>query len=866
MKQNQYVDKKFNFVTKLLLTFSFSVLFVLFFRSYCHAVVTGRVIDLLNNLPAYVCSGKTWLAIFTFFVLISFYSLYYKKINIFLFEYRYFIAFVCFVLCVLFEVNGSSIGLYCSFFGENDNDIVLGISRVSRHDEWNVFTPMGISQYYNYSGSFPYFSDTVRGCPTDVFLEYGQAAKNPLVIFRPFFWGYLFLPVAKGMAFFWSGRLIALLLVSFEFGLLITKNNKPLSIVMAIMIAYAPVVQWWFAINGLVEMLIYTQFSVLCMQKYMKELSFVKRIVFLALIVICAGGYALTLYPAWMIPCAYVLFTLIAWVFVDNYRNCKMMKRDWVCIFFAVLSFAFSMVYLYYKSSDAIHALRNTVYPGSRFVTGGGMLNRLFLYITNIWHPILNEGAVSNVCESSYFIDFFPICWILPITALAKTDKKDFLLKLLLFVGIFFGVYCVFGFPAIIARITLLSNCQPERVIVLFGFCNVILFVRALSLQQTSRFTLLKSVAISFVVILIALQACKALNPMYLYQHNKILFVTMLIFFCLYAFLLAFSYGRFSVIWKCGCVMLVLAAGFLVNPIRRGIKSVESIAVLQKIKEIHLQDPEGKWITENSCVPINASIMMGAPTINSTNVYPNLERWHIIDPKKEYESIYNRYANFNINLDDVEQPIFELSNRGDSFSCVLSINDLRKLGVSYIITNRDLYGYVYRGDIQYLASVSGYYFYKVNEIPNNKKNKISLPSLPSRAILSEAHNKGVWIGTPDGDVVNGMGISRITINTNKHFITINGWSVDLDNLTNPKKVYLVCGENIAECDVSILRPDVKKALGTDSDLAGFSIMLPIEFFLKKEDRSKLVDSMSFMLVTKDNFLLEPIVYEIKSNF
>lgn len=635
----------------------------------------------------------------------------------FIFEKRFVLIFLAFVICVVFEISGSSIGLWCSYFGDKDTDILFGVSRPIRSDEWAVFTPMGISQYYNYSGSFPYFSDTVRGYPTDIFLEYGQAVKNLLVVFRPFYWGFLFLPVAKGLSFFWCGRLLALLIVSFEFGLLITNKRKLLSLTLAIMIAYAPTVQWWFAINGLVEMLIYIQLSVLMLKKYMTDSRFAFRILYLFVIVICAGGYVLTFYPSWMIPCAYILLALAVWVFLENRKNCKMHAADWTCCGVAVLIFALSMMYLYHMSKDTINSLINTVYPGSRFETGGGMFNHLFLYITNIWHTVRGDGAWGNVCESSYFIDFFPVCWILPVLTLIRNQHKDKLVQLLLFTSIFLGIYCIFGFPRTIAKISLLSNCQAARVLVAFGFCNTLLLIRTLSLSNfvciSSSF---KSAVVAFVAIFIAIQACKVLNSNYLYKHKIILLGTILVFFFLYFCLLS-NNEKSKNIWMYGTIALTLFSSFLANPIRHGIASVEKISVLKTLQEIHLQEPSAVWMIENLGFPINnTGLLVGAPTINSTNVYPNLDRWHLIDSERKYESVYNRYAHIVMKLEDVSEPSFELLNP-DQFLCTLSIYDAKKLGISYFMSNRAFHSYVHRGDLKVLAENNGFYFYRINETP-----------------------------------------------------------------------------------------------------------------------------------------------------
>lgn len=90
------------------------------------------------------------------------------------------------------------------FRNQNTSETLIGISRSIRSDEWAVNTPMMISQYFNNAAPFPYFSETIRGALTDVFIVYGQPVLNIVEIFRPFHWGYLLLSPAKGLAFFGS--------------------------------------------------------------------------------------------------------------------------------------------------------------------------------------------------------------------------------------------------------------------------------------------------------------------------------------------------------------------------------------------------------------------------------------------------------------------------------------------------------------------------------------------------------------------------------------------------------------------------------------------------------------------------------------
>ena len=43
------------------------------------------------------------------------------------------------------------------------------------------------------------------------------------------------------------------------------------------MVVLAPAVQWWFAINGFVEMLIFAQLSIILLKKYMLTKNYVIR-------------------------------------------------------------------------------------------------------------------------------------------------------------------------------------------------------------------------------------------------------------------------------------------------------------------------------------------------------------------------------------------------------------------------------------------------------------------------------------------------------------------------------------------------------------------------------------------------------------
>ena len=175
---------------------------------------------------------------------------------------------------------------------------------------------MTFAQYYDPQGSWPYFGEVLRATSTDMFMVYGQPVLDPSILLRPFQVGFLFLGLSRGLSFYWSARLIALFMASFEFGRMLTDNKRGLSLAYASLVALAPAVSWWFSINSLVEMVICISVIAVCFNLYVQEGSVwakskKRRIL---LIVVCAYAclvFVFSVYPAWQVPLAYVLLAVI---------------------------------------------------------------------------------------------------------------------------------------------------------------------------------------------------------------------------------------------------------------------------------------------------------------------------------------------------------------------------------------------------------------------------------------------------------------------------------------------------------------------------------------------------------------------------
>ncbi|WP_042707322.1 DUF7657 domain-containing protein [Methanobrevibacter wolinii] len=630
----------------------------------------------------------------------------------FLYRYRYPIAFVVFLICVLFEVNGSSFGLWDNFLGSSHNS-VLGVGRHIRSDEWNVLTSLSFSQYYN---NFGYFSNIPTASLTDMFAVYGSPVLSILLIFRPFQIGYLFLSPGRALSFYWIGRLIALLLVSFEFGRFITKDDKRLATAYSILISFSPIVQWWFSVNYLVEILIFGQLICLCVYHYIKTDVYKKRLICALGFIISAGGYIFSLYPAWQIPFGYVFLFVLIWIIWDNYKDFNYSKLDIPIIIISFLIPIFSLVYFISLSANTIPLIMNSVYPGRRLYCGGhGNLHNFFNYIITIIFP-LRTGKNPGIF--TFFYDFFPLPIILYFIVNFIDNKKDRLLNLLFILYLVLIFFNFLGFPVFLSKITLLSKTTNERVFLIISFLNLLILFRSLSLiDKNSVNNFINRIKnhngiLYFISLLISLIVCVLIQKGTVSQVNHL--SVYLIFSCLILSLAIFSIfksseDKYKNLFLIMCILIGFLAGGLVNPIESGVDYYNQ-APIKEVQSIVASNPNANWIIlgDNSpeSPPIgNIFIPAGAHTINSINTYPHLETWGKLDSSHKYIKVYNRYAYINVILTNNDTK-FKLkpkhgknyktvnnSNnnyRNDIFDVYLNVNDLEKLNVSYIESSKDL--------------------------------------------------------------------------------------------------------------------------------------------------------------------------------
>lgn len=607
-----------------------------------------------------------------------------------IYKYRFVLSFLLLIMLVSFKISGSSMGCWKLFLGDGESGIRLGEPRVWRSDEWGTLTPLCFRQQYNTLGSYNRYSQTLGSILTDNMLVYGQPSWDILTLFRPFYWGYLFFGSERGLSWFWCSRLIVLFLSWFELGMLITDGQKKLSVMLSICVSFAPFLQWWFAINGLVEMLIYGACFVLG-SNYLVSRAFNPRKIAVAVgMAVCAVGYVLTFYPTWMVPVAWGFVPLFLWVVIWKFDR-KVLRRvdvvPWLLIFVIT---AAGLTVLAVTSWDVIKAELNSVYPGNAPSSSGG---------TGLWwmmkYPISLVSRFSMnelIVENSSIICFAPAGFILALWVIIKEKKKDPLLILLLGMNLFLAWYYCVGIPKWLAKMLLLSFVNSNRGPQVLGFLRLTLFVRAVALKEKAPkrwLAALAAVISSAVPMRLALGFTKyepgGLRYEYFDTAEKILVVWAIlavVFYLLYR--ARKSKYTMAVLGVC---TVVLASSIWINPVAKGVPEITKSETMQQIRDLVKEDPQAIWLVVDMAYPAtNIPAMAGADCLNTTQTYPQKTRWETLDQEGEYEDIYNRYCHIRASLGS--KTMLELVST-DYIEVTLSPEELKKLNIRYIVSTND---------------------------------------------------------------------------------------------------------------------------------------------------------------------------------
>lgn len=639
-----------------------------------------------------------------------------KKLGRIFITYRYVIAFICFILSVGLNLHGSSIsnwnkyGVSQTYYGtitETKNDfntkknkinietnlknwvsippredgVIIGVPRMIRSDEWLVQTPFYLSQVSNGN---PVINPSYATSGQNMLLAYNAPMNHISVIGKPFNWGFLFLGASKGLAWYWSFKLIGLILLAYEFSMILTKKNKVLSVLGSLWITFTPVIQWWF-MQHLGDVVFFSLLLIVSFYHFFKAESLVLKCLFSSFIVSGMVGFTLVIYPAFQVVFAYLIIFFFLVYLIEAWKRKSLDRWDWFLIFLTFFIVVGIVGYTLIGSIEALKSTLGTIYPGSRISQGGGtptkqMLDSfLGLILPFKIPPFSNQVELAN---SFHFVPFF--LFSLPFIIKKDEVKKNIIgLGLLIYV-ILLAFYSFVGVSDSVSKITLFSFVTSSRawqsLSVIAVFASIWFLAYIVEKSWKEKLLLLPNILITGVFFFV-LSIGESDYQEYI-NLETLLFLLMFlaIFFIL---LVKGSYKLASPLF----ISLILVSGASVNPVVYGLNMVEEKSLAMTIKAIKHRDKDATWMTDNGFL-YHFPQIFGVKSIDGVRFYPDKDLMSKIDDQDMYEHRWNRYAHIRYFL--TKESTQMRNPNPDSLDIQLNIAKLSQLDVKYIITNRDL--------------------------------------------------------------------------------------------------------------------------------------------------------------------------------
>lgn len=600
-----------------------------------------------------------------------------EKIADFIMKYRYIIALISLVLLVSLKINFSSIDMWCQYMNEpQTKSTILGKARAIRSDEWLTQTATMLGQAASEEGYGIHNKNIAQG--TSNMLMVSAPVADIVAISRPLTWGFLLFGGEYGFSFYWVLKMIALLMVSIELVRKVTNKNNLLSLIGGIVLGIAPAMMWWLS-TAVVDGYIYGGAVVILFGYYMQNLDWKlwKKLLIALGIVICLPGFAFMLYPAFQVPFAFFMAIFMLNDLIKNWKKLK--KKDYFLMAITIITSLALIARFVLVSLEDIKVMMGTVYPGERVEKGGTFtINNFISYFANIFFPYTNR--IANTCEPSTYIYSFIGLMILIILYLGEIKeekgKKDF--GLIIGLITLYTIYIIWefvGFKTILAKITLLYFSPAQRTHIVLGIIGTLLSIIMIQkIEGKNKISKTQGIAISSIVVILSYILIKqsSYNEFFTTIKYEILLpiVFLITYFLIRGNVKAWSYTM--------CVVAIIS-GAIVNPIVRGIAPINKTDISNEIKKIYNEDKEALWIGENN---FNGQYLIanGINCLNGVNTYPNFKWLDVVDPEKEYNEVYNRFAHIGIKLSDTTK--FELLGQ-DSYVAYLTYEDLKDLNVKY---------------------------------------------------------------------------------------------------------------------------------------------------------------------------------------
>ncbi len=614
------------------------------------------------------------------------------------------ILFVFVIALSLMRINGSSVTAYnyYSFYGENyrDPNLLYGVPRGIRSDEWSVSTPWTLAQAQS---GFPVHNQLYLA--GQYFNQTDVPVASWTALFKPQYWAYFVLPLEQAFAFKWWFRGFLLAVAVYLLGIRLVGKHYFILSLASLAFVLSPFFQWWYS-NFAIEIPAYAIFTFLCFLAIMDD---AKRALFrplpFVLFVFFAACFIFPLYPPFQIPL--VIFLALAGIghVLSSVQQAgtKNLLRAALGLLICFLCVGAILGLYYVTNRQGIQAMLNTVYPGARQQFGadptffiklmGGFFNIQLQNDTQFIPEVLyNQSEAASFFYLSLFL--LPFYVFLVGRDIRQRQPLDYLVVMSLLALLIFLVWGFIGLPDGIAKILLLNYVSPTRTQLAMGLINYILiliYLYVFTIPNTRAYKIAAGLYSAAVFLAVAGSGCYMENrwPGFPGGPRLMIFLIAFIVGCLVYLLLNQRKKLFFSI----LLLFTLGSSLYVNPLYRGLSPLRNAELVAAIKGV--ENPQAAWLTFNNNGLANYLAANGVKVLNGTYYSPNLAFWSQFDPSGQYLEVYNRYAHILATpITDPDKIEFNLFT-ADTIEIKISPCNplLARLGVDYFTFKSPPVGY-----------------------------------------------------------------------------------------------------------------------------------------------------------------------------
>ena len=554
-----------------------------------------------------------------------------------------------FVLFVLFKWHYISLPVWNTLLpdgGPPNRGLVAGIPKQIRMDDYAVAAPWILS---GVNTNFSETNEAMGGLKAALLL---LPVYHPIIVFEPRNWALLVLDTERAYAWMYDMNPLILLVGSFLFFLLISRNQYFLSLAGTLtLLLSSGTVRWSFIPSGMIG---YCCAAFVLAVYLLYERKPLRAVLSALLLIWVVCSYTMILYPPYQVPMAYLFgFMLIGYI-INNQQHLFPLRSIPVKLLAlaGALGLAGFILAAYFADvQETLKAVTATVYPGQRSETGGtGFIANAFSeYYSWFFSDQTFPKSWLNICELSHYLTFAPVIIPLAIALFVLNRRVDWMLAGAALYIVLMWLWMEVGFPESIAKATLMSMVPTRRAQIPMGVGSIILvflYLIAISRQAIQQVPVwANALAVVGVVVFVLYTAYVNVNDSEGLIKPYQTFIPV-VFFILMNGLLIFSIPvRYRTTIFCAGLLLFLFPNIRANPLSKGLSPITENAFYKTVRQLVEQDPKARWIVNGSQYITYMVTATGAKQITGVKYIPNQkEIFKVLDPEMKRDSAYNRYA------------------------------------------------------------------------------------------------------------------------------------------------------------------------------------------------------------------------------